>query len=55
MNACAGRREEPIKFNGSLFTVGKGDDPDFRLWGGPAFWFQNQRLISGTLAALSCG
>jgi hypothetical protein len=45
MNACAGRGAQPIKFNGSLFTVGKPDDPDFRRWGGPGFWFQNQRLI----------
>jgi hypothetical protein len=45
MNACAGRGEQPIKFNGSIFTVGKPDDPDFRRWGGPGFWFQNQRLI----------
>lgn len=45
MNACAGRGASPIKFNGSIFTVGKPDDPDFRRWGGPGFWFQNQRLI----------
>src|SRR5207249_2940296 len=45
MNACAGRGALPIKFNGSLFTVGMKDDPDFRRWGGPGFWFQNQRLI----------
>jgi len=44
MNACAGRAG-PIKFNGSLFSVGRPDDPDFRRWGGPGFWFQNQRLI----------
>jgi alpha-L-fucosidase 2 len=45
MNACAGRGEQPIKFNGSIFTVGKPEDPDFRRWGGPGFWFQNTRLI----------
>lgn len=44
MNACAGR-SGPIKFNGSLFSVGKADDPDFRRWGGPGFWFMNSRLI----------
>jgi alpha-L-fucosidase 2 len=44
MNAAAGRTG-PIKHNGSLFTVGNPDDPDFRRWGGPGFWFQNQRLI----------
>ncbi len=43
MNAAAGAG--PIKHNGSLFTVGTPDDPDFRRWGGPGFWFQNQRLI----------
>jgi hypothetical protein len=45
MNACGGRGSQPIKFNGSIFTVGKADDPDFRRWGGPGFWFMNQRLI----------
>lgn len=45
MNACAGRGAQPIKFNGSLFTVGKGLDPDFRLFGGPGYWFQDQRHI----------
>jgi hypothetical protein len=34
MNACAGRGEFPIKHNGSLFTVGKPEDPDFRRWAG---------------------
>ena len=45
MNACGGRGRQPIKFNGSIFTVGKPDDPDFRRWGGPGFWFMNTRLI----------
>jgi alpha-L-fucosidase 2 len=45
MNACGGRGAQPIKFNGSIFTVGKDDDPDFRRWGGPGFWFMNMRLI----------
>jgi hypothetical protein len=45
MNACAGRGASPIKFNGSIFTYGKPDDPDFRRWGGPGFWFMNSRLI----------
>ena len=51
MNAAAGRGgqggqgRQPIKFNGSIFTVGKPDDPDYRRWGGPGFWFQNMRLI----------
>jgi len=45
MNACAGRGAQPIKFNGSLFTVGTPENPDYRRWGGPGFWFQNQRLL----------
>ena len=45
MNACAGRGAQPIKFNGSLFTVGKAENPDYRRWAGPGFWFQNQRLV----------
>jgi alpha-L-fucosidase 2 len=50
MNACGGRGQFPIKFNGSIFTVDtynrkepNGFDADFRRWGGP-FWFQNTRL-----------
>lgn len=45
MNACAGRGAQPIKFNGSLFTVGTPKNPDYRRWGGPGYWFQNSRLI----------
>jgi hypothetical protein len=47
--ACAGRGRHPIKFNGSLFTVGGGGEkdksftPDWRRWGG-CYWFQNTRL-----------
>jgi hypothetical protein len=44
INACAGRGAYPIKFNGSLFTVGSDEyDPDHRLWGG-CYWWQNTRL-----------
>ena len=53
MNACAGRGNMPIKFNGSIFTVdmirpakkGMDDyyDADFRDWG-PCYWWQNTRL-----------
>ena len=48
MNACAGRGNYPIKFNGSLFTVSgniekESFDPDYRRWGEP-YWFQNTRL-----------
>ncbi|MFH1195103.1 MAG: DUF5703 domain-containing protein [bacterium] len=45
MNACGGRGSLPIKFNGSIFSYGEKDNPDYRRWGGPGFWFQNQRLI----------
>lgn len=51
INACGGRGNSPIKFNGSIFTVDTynrtganvGSDADFRLWGGP-YWWQNTRL-----------
>lgn len=51
INACGGRGNFPIKFNGSIFNTDtynpKGDhsgyDADFRLWGG-YYWFQNTRL-----------
>lgn len=54
LTACAGRGAQPIKFNGSLFTVGhdlppgthsteKNHDPDYRNWGA-CFWNQNVRL-----------
>lgn len=55
MTACAGRGAQPIKFNGSLFTVGQDlpadsssteaiHDPDYRKWGA-CYWNQNTRLI----------
>jgi len=47
IQACAGRGNYPIKFNGSLFTVAANDngkwDADYRRWGGN-YWFQNTRL-----------
>jgi len=48
MQACAGRGLYPIKFNGSIFTVeptamGKGDNPDWRMWG-DCHWWQNVRM-----------
>ena len=59
--ACAGRGAQPIKFNGSLFTVDRreyGDrdkegqifDADYRRWGGP-YWFQNTRLAYWPMVA----
>jgi hypothetical protein len=61
LTACAGRGAQPIKFNGSLFTVGhdlpdgKGStesdhDPDYRAWGN-SYWNQNTRLIYWPLLA----
>ena len=52
INACGGRGNMPIKFNGSIFTIDlqkpignfpAGLDADFRNWGG-CYWFQNTRL-----------
>ena len=62
MNACGGRGSIPIKYNGSIFTVGqeaspeqydpaKGDrNADFRGWGGN-FWAQNERQIYWPMVA----
>lgn len=61
MTACAGRGAQPIKFNGSLFTVGhnlpggssstqSAHDPDYRAWGA-SYWNQNTRLIYWPLLA----
>ncbi|MCK5000840.1 MAG: hypothetical protein KAS23_14960, partial [Anaerohalosphaera sp.] len=60
MNACSGRGNSPIKFNGSIFNVDtkkykdkfKGYDADFRQWGGP-YWWQNTRLPYWSM--LTCG
>jgi len=52
MNACAGRGNMPVKFNGSIFNVDlvkpvkkltEHYDADFRDWGG-CYWWQNTRL-----------
>ena len=46
IDACAGRGNFPIKFNGSIFTVpteGTPGDADYRRWG-PGYWWQNTRL-----------
>ncbi|SMD02015.1 DUF5703 domain-containing protein [Pedobacter nyackensis] len=51
MNACSGRGNSPIKFNGSIFNVDtynrnderKNMNADFRAWGG-CYWWQNTRL-----------
>lgn len=60
VNACAGRGNYPIKFNGSLFTM-EGEpvqwlsgfydhNADFRMWG-PDYWFQNTRLPYWSMVA----
>jgi len=46
VDACAGRGQYPIKFNGSIFTVpyeGRPGNADYRRWG-PGYWWQNTRL-----------
>ena len=46
IDACAGRGNYPIKFNGSIFTVPTEGTPggaDYRRWG-PGYWWQNTRL-----------
>lgn len=50
VNACGGRGNLAIKFNGSIFTLPVLDrdgkmvfDPDYRVHG-PCFWWQNTRL-----------
>lgn len=44
LNALAGRGADPIKFNGSIFTIDDlGHNADYREWGG-LYWFQNTRL-----------
>ena len=61
MTACAGRGAQPIKFNGSLFTVGHdlpegaipnqaNHDADYRKWGA-CYWNQNCRHIYWPLIA----
>lgn len=61
MTVCAGRGAQPIKFNGSLFTVGHDlpadtsstsdkHDADYRAWGA-SYWNQNTRLIYWPLIA----
>jgi hypothetical protein len=56
INACGGRGNSPIKFNGSIFTVDTynrsdefgGMDGDYRQWGG-CYWWQNTRLPYWTM------
>jgi alpha-L-fucosidase 2 len=46
VNACGGRGNYPIKFNGSIFTVdyeGTEGFGDYRQWG-TGYWWQNSRI-----------
>jgi len=45
MEACQGRGQYPIKFNGGTFTFDyNGQNGDYRAWG-PDYWNQNTRLL----------
>jgi hypothetical protein len=45
MQACQGRGQYPIKFNGGAFTFDyNGQNGDYRAWG-PDYWNQNTRLL----------
>jgi alpha-L-fucosidase 2 len=45
MEACQGRGQDPIKFNGGTFTFDfAGKNADYRAWG-PGYWNQNTRLL----------
>jgi alpha-L-fucosidase 2 len=45
MEACQGRGQYPIKFNGGTFTFDyAGQNADYRAWG-PGYWNQNTRLL----------
>lgn len=55
VQACQGRGEYPIKFNGGYYTVeptpmGIQSTPDFRNWG-DCFWFQNIRHMTHPMMA----
>ena len=43
LQACQARAPYPLKFNGMIFTAQKGDQVDYRQWGGRNWW-QNARL-----------
>ncbi len=56
VQACQGRGEFPIKFNGGYFTVepsamGLNSNPDYRKWG-DCHWFQNQRHMVHPMLAM---
>jgi alpha-L-fucosidase 2 len=51
VEACQGRGQYPIKFNGGTFTFDhNGQNGDYRAWG-PGYWNQNERLLYWPLLA----
>jgi alpha-L-fucosidase 2 len=53
VEACMGRGQYPIKFNGGTITYDfNGQNGDFRAWG-PSYWNQNTRLLYWPM--LACG
>ena len=51
VEACQGRGQYPIKFNGGTFTFDyAGQNADYRAWG-PGYWNQNTRLLYWPLLA----
>jgi alpha-L-fucosidase 2 len=53
LQACQGRGQYPIKFNGGTITYDfNGQNGDFRAWG-PSYWNQNTRLLYWPM--LACG
>lgn len=45
MIGASSRGKYPPKFNGGAFTVNMTGNPDYRLWGGSAYWNQNNRWL----------
>ena len=43
VNLCTGRGRLPVRFNGSLLTLKRNGDWDYRNWGS-GYWWQNTRL-----------
>jgi len=51
MEACQGRGNHPMKFNGGIFTFDyNGRNGDYRTWG-PGYWHQNSRHLYWPLLA----
>ena len=50
VNLCTGLGRFPVRFNGSLLTLGRNGDRDYRNWGS-GYWWQNTRLPYYTMFA----